>query len=109
MIKKHTAWEKEILIANGHEDLQLAGDIVEQSNERFDGKGYPIGLAYTVISMEAAIITFVDAFNAMTSERVFRKGLDIDEAFEELTHNKGTIINELVVDDIYLLSDVIIS
>lgn len=109
MIKKHTTWGKEILLATNQEDLKFAADIVEQHHERFDGKGYPNGLANTAIRIEAAIITVVDAFDAMTSDRVYRKGLDIDEAFEELICNKGTMFNPLVVDTFLSLREDIIS
>ncbi|MCG7346131.1 HD-GYP domain-containing protein [Sporosarcina sp. ACRSL] len=105
IMKKHTTWGKEILNETNFVDLIKAGEIVEQHHERFDGKGYPKNLKGEEISIEAAIISVVDAFDAMTSDRVYRKGLDINIAFEEIENNKGTMFNPEVVDAFLSLRD----
>lgn len=65
-------------------------EIIEQHQERFDGKGYPLGLLQNKIKKEAAIISVVDAFDAMTSDRPYRKAMSVEEAIEELKVNSGT-------------------
>jgi HD-GYP domain-containing protein (c-di-GMP phosphodiesterase class II) len=98
IMKKHTSWGKETLEATNLVDLIKAGEIVEQHHERFDGKGYPHQLKEEQIRIEAAIITVVDAFDAMTSDRVYRKGLDVEIALQELQLHKGTMFHPKVVD-----------
>ncbi|WP_047983388.1 HD-GYP domain-containing protein [Ornithinibacillus californiensis] len=98
LMKKHTTWGKETLEKTGLVDLIKAGEIIEQHHERYDGKGYPSHLKADEIRIEAAIITVVDAFDAMTTDRVYRKGMDIDDAFAELNACKGTMFHPKVVD-----------
>jgi HD-GYP domain-containing protein (c-di-GMP phosphodiesterase class II) len=67
-------------------------------HERPDGKGYPLGLKGEEIPMIARIISVADTFDAMTSTRPYRKGLDYEVAFEEITKYSGTQFDEKVVD-----------
>lgn len=87
---------------NGFEDVAL---IIEQHQERFDGKGYPLGLSQNKIKKEAAIISVVDAFDAMTSDRPYRKAMSIAEAVKELTLNAGTQFDPDVVKAFILIMD----
>jgi HD-GYP domain-containing protein (c-di-GMP phosphodiesterase class II) len=59
-------------------------------HERFDGKGYPLGLKGENIPIAARIILIADTFDAMTSTRPYRKGLPYEVAFEELLQFSGT-------------------
>lgn len=59
-------------------------------HERFDGKGYPMGLKGEDIPLAARIILIADTFDAMTSTRSYRKGLPYEVAFEELIQFSGT-------------------
>lgn len=59
-------------------------------HERFDGKGYPLGLKGDEIPTAARIILIADTFDAMTSTRPYRKGLPYEVAFEELIQFSGT-------------------
>ena len=72
--------------------------IIEQHQERVDGKGYPTGLTKDEIKKEAAIISVVDAFDAMTSDRPYRKALSLKQAIEELRNNSGTQFDTEIVD-----------
>jgi len=64
--------------------------IVRHHHERFDGKGYPWGLKGTAIPLESRIILIADTFDAMTSDRPYRKAQPVETAFEELERCSGT-------------------
>jgi len=59
-------------------------------HERWDGKGYPKGLKGEEIPLQSRIITIVDAYDAMTSQRSYRNALQEEIAIEELKINSGT-------------------
>lgn len=59
-------------------------------HERFDGKGYPYGLKGEDIPMEGRVVAVADTFDAMTSSRPYRKGMDSEVAIAEIEKNKGT-------------------
>jgi HD-GYP domain-containing protein (c-di-GMP phosphodiesterase class II) len=63
---------------------------VRHHHERQDGTGYPDGLSGTAIPLFAAIISVADAFDAMTSDRPYRKSFSREEAFRELLQVSGT-------------------
>ncbi|MDO9355792.1 MAG: HD-GYP domain-containing protein [Solirubrobacteraceae bacterium] len=83
IIKMHPEWGQEMLDRVGGV-LSDAGIIVRAHHERYDGGGYPDGLAGDAIPIEARIITVCDSFSAMTTDRSYRKGMSRDEAFAEL-------------------------
>ncbi len=73
-------------------------DAIRGHHERFDGKGYPDGKKGKNISLEARIMAVADSFDAMTTERPYRKGLSIKEAREEMIRNKGAQFDPEIVD-----------
>jgi HD domain/GAF domain/Inner membrane component of T3SS, cytoplasmic domain len=64
--------------------------IIKHHHERFDGQGYPEGLRGEQIPMIARIVAVADAFDAMTSDRPYRRALSLERAFGELAHTSGT-------------------
>ena len=74
------------------------GRIVRWSHERYDGGGYPDGLAGKDIPIEARVIFCCDAFNAMTTDRPYRAATNEARAVEELQANAGTQFDPVVVD-----------
>jgi HD-GYP domain-containing protein (c-di-GMP phosphodiesterase class II) len=78
--------------------LGSVGRIIRSCHERYDGSGYPDGLAGDDIPRVARIVACCDAFNAMTTDRPYRSALSEDEAVAELTKNSGTQFDPDVVD-----------
>ena len=70
-------------------------DGIRHHHERFDGKGYPDGLKDGQIPMTAAIMAVADAFDAMTSDRPYRKSLSNEAAIAEIKRCAGTQFNPL--------------
>jgi HD-GYP domain-containing protein (c-di-GMP phosphodiesterase class II) len=78
--------------------LEEVGQVIEQHHEREDGLGYPLGLTGREISIEAKIIAVADAFDAMTSDRPYRKAMSTEQALAELVRLKGQQFSPEVVD-----------
>jgi HD-GYP domain-containing protein (c-di-GMP phosphodiesterase class II) len=67
-------------------------------HERYDGRGYPRGIKGENIPIEGRILCIVDAFDAMTTDRPYRKALSIEEALEELRRNRGIQFDPYLTD-----------
>jgi HD-GYP domain-containing protein (c-di-GMP phosphodiesterase class II) len=78
--------------------MRDVGQIVRGSHERFDGGGYPDGLAGEEIPLEARIITACDAYNAMTTTRPYRKAMEPGFAAAELVRCAGSQFDPGVVE-----------
>jgi putative nucleotidyltransferase with HDIG domain len=79
--------------------LSDATDLVRHHHERPDGRGYPQGMRAGEISLGCHILNVCDAFDAMTSDRPYRKALSVEQAMEELVRYKGTQFDERVVEN----------
>jgi HD-GYP domain-containing protein (c-di-GMP phosphodiesterase class II) len=77
--------------------LGEVGQIVRSSHERWDGNGYPDGLARQDIPVESTIVAVCDAFNAMTTHRTYRPAMSVDAAIAELLAHSGTQFSPAVV------------
>ena len=72
--------------------------IVRHHHENWNGSGYPAGIAKTDIPLGARILSVVDCFDALTSDRPYRPRLGIEEAFKILRERRGTMYDPLIVD-----------
>ena len=70
--------------------LEEAGEIVLCHHERFDGTGYPRGLAGSEIPLSARIFALADTMDAITSDRPYRRGRRFEDAFREIERAKGS-------------------
>ncbi|MEA5046978.1 MAG: transporter substrate-binding domain-containing protein [Eubacteriales bacterium] len=77
-------------IAQNNIDLAPISEYILSHHERWDGKGYPRGLAGRDIPLSSRILAVVDAYDAMTSERVYSKARSKEEAAAEILRNAGT-------------------
>jgi putative two-component system response regulator len=80
-----------------HEAMAEISQIVRHHHERWDGRGYPSGLAGAGIPLGGRIIAVADAFSAMTSDRVYRPALSVDRAWAELRAHSGTQFDPEIV------------
>ncbi len=78
--------------------LKYVNKIIEQHHERLNGTGYPYGLKGDEIMLEARIIAVADSYDAMTSDRPYRKGMDPAVAIKELINMSGTYYDKDIVD-----------
>jgi hypothetical protein len=74
--------------------------IVRASHERWDGEGYPDGLAAEAIPLGARIVAACDAYEAMTTDRCYRERMSHESACEELRREAGRQFDPCVVDEL---------
>ena len=94
-MKRHPELGYQIL--QGIDFLKEAAEIVYTHRERFDGSGYPRGLKEDEIPLGSRIFAVVDAYDAMTSHRPYRKAMPRRKAVEEIVRNTGTQFDPQVV------------
>lgn len=96
LVKLHPVKGEELI--SKMEELEDIAKIIRYHHESWDGKGYPEGLSGKDIPLEARILAVADAFDAMTSERPYKRALTIKEAIEELKRCSGTQFEPRIVD-----------
>jgi putative nucleotidyltransferase with HDIG domain len=97
IIKTHTVEGQRMLDRVGG-FMREVGLIVRSHHERWDGGGYPDGLAGEAIPLEARIIACCDAWNAMRTNRSYRKAMPVPEAVAEMRRGAGRQFDARVVD-----------
>ena len=95
-IKQHTIMGADIL--RQQKGLEPLCPGVLHHHERWDGKGYPEGLAGEDIPLGARVIAVCDSIDAMLSNRVYRKALTEAQAYEEIKKNRGIAYDPDIVD-----------
>lgn len=96
LMKQHAQLGYELL--NKIEFLEESSLIVYTHHERYDGQGYPRGLTGDDIPLGARIFSVVDALDAMTSKRVYKKAMPFEEAVDRIKEASGTQFDPMVVD-----------
>ena len=95
-IKKHTTWGYEALSVS--KEFSSIATYVLFHHERWDGRGYPSGKKKEEIPLGARILTIVDSWDTMLSNRPYRKALSKEKAIQELTDNLGEQFDPTLVD-----------
>ncbi len=85
-------------LISGISFLKEVGEIVRYHHERWDGTGYPDGFSGEQIPRSSRVLMIADAFDAMTTDRAYRKAMSINKAVEELKNNAGTQFDPELVD-----------
>jgi len=96
MVRNHPLWGAEV--ARKARLPETVVNIILSHHERYDGKGYPAGLKGKDIPVEARIVGIADVFDALTTERPYRKSYEIEEAFDILSSIKGSVLDPVLVD-----------
>jgi len=96
LMKRHTTLGQQFL--TGHSGFELATTIARHHHERWDGAGYPDGLAGEQVPQAATIVTVADAFDAMTRGRPYRRPRSLTRAVREIKACSGTQFSPRVVE-----------
>ena len=96
IMKTHTTIGQRISSVSA--ELKPISDLILLHHEKWDGSGYPMGLSGDAIPIECRILALVDAFDAMTNDRPYRKALSIKEAISEIIKCKGSHFDPELVD-----------
>jgi HD-GYP domain-containing protein (c-di-GMP phosphodiesterase class II) len=104
VIETHTL-EGETMLAQVGGLLGNVGRVVRSCHERWDGQGYPDGLAGESIPRVARIVMCCDAYSAMTTDRPYRQALPLETAINELRANAGTQFDTEVVDALIAVTE----
>jgi len=95
-IKKHPSFGAKII--SEVKSLRAELSALAQHHERLDGQGYPEGLEGDQISLIARVVAVADVFDAITSDRPYRKAMDIDTALNTLRHETDNHLDPIVIE-----------
>jgi response regulator RpfG family c-di-GMP phosphodiesterase len=101
LLKPGTLTDEEFMIIKRHPDIgadilkpippmSRETEVIRYHHERYDGKGYPLGIGGEEIPLLSRIINLADSYDAMTSDRPYRNGLPMDKAIEEIVRCMGS-------------------
>lgn len=103
LIKSHTIVGSDIL--KNMIAVPGASAVAKHHHERYDGKGYPDKLSGEDIPLNARIVCIADSYDAMSSDRIYRKALSPDIIREELVKGRGTQFDPVLLDEFLKLVD----
>jgi putative two-component system response regulator len=105
IMKQHTVIGEKILSNSASPILQAGARIAISHHEKFDGSGYPRGLKGQAIPLEGRIVAVADVFDALTSERPYKKAWDLDRATALLKESRGGHFDPDIVDAFFDVFD----
>ncbi len=109
IMKRHAVIGYEVLSASSSPLLQVAAEIAYTHHEKFDGSGYPRRLAGTDIPLFGRIVAVADVFDALTSERPYKKAWSNEQATQMLREGKGTHFDPACVEAFFTDFDQVMS
>lgn len=98
IMKTHVIKGVEILSGNDSELIRTARNIAWHHHEKWDGSGYPEGLKGEGISIEGRVVAVADVFDALTSERPYKKAWEVEEALDFMKEQKGKHFQPELID-----------
>lgn len=99
VMRSHVEIGVEILgDCSGSELMQMAKTVAQTHHEKWDGSGYPSGIAGKAIPLVGRICAIADVFDALTSERPYKQAWSVEEAFDYLKDQKGRHFDPALVD-----------
>jgi len=108
-MRKHPLIGSEILAGSDSELLRLGGLIALTHHERFDGSGYPHGLAGDAIPVEGRIVALADVFDALTSVRPYKPAYEVDHAVALMSEERGRHFDPGYLDLFLTIVDDVVS
>lgn len=97
VIKTHPSVGADLLSGGKTDVVQMAERVALTHHERWDGAGYPVGLAGHAIPLEGRIVSVADVFDALTNARPYKRAWSLDEAFDEIRGESGKKFDPQVV------------
>ncbi|HKI90662.1 MAG TPA: HD domain-containing phosphohydrolase [Gaiellaceae bacterium] len=97
-MRRHAELGHDLLAGSGNELLDLAATVAWTHHERWNGGGYPCGLADEAIPLEGRIVAVADVFDALTSDRPYRRRLEVPAALAYLADERGREFDPEVVE-----------
>lgn len=98
VMKNHARLGHELLDGSGSEILRAGAEIAISHHEKYDGSGYPYGLAATKIPLFGRIVAVADVFDALTSARPYKKPWPLEEARQFLEEGRGAHFDPMCVE-----------
>lgn len=98
VMKRHAELGHELLRDSGSEILQAGAEIALSHHEKYDGSGYPRGLKGHAIPLFGRVVAVADVFDALTSERPYKKAWPLEDALRFLEEGRGAHFDPLCVE-----------
>jgi response regulator RpfG family c-di-GMP phosphodiesterase len=101
-MKKHAMIGYNVLNGSNRSLLQAAAIVAHQHHERWDGTGYPQGLKGEAIHIYGRITAIADVFDALGSDRVYKKAWELDRILELFHEERGRHFDPMLIDKFFL-------
>jgi len=98
IVETHAEEGHRLLKGSSSAILNLAATIALSHHEKWDGSGYPRGIVGEAIPIEGRIVAIADVFDALTSDRVYRKAFTVEEAVEMMRSERGRHFDPVLLD-----------
>jgi len=98
IVETHAEEGYRLVRGSSSEILEMAATIALSHHERWDGAGYPRGLSGEAIPIEGRIVAVVDVFDALTSDRVYRRAFPVGQALEMMREQRGRHFDPVLLD-----------